>query len=153
MQRGFTLIEAVIYIALLALIVGGAVLAAYRLIDSGAITATHTTVQDEGDFVLRKLSWALSGASDVSGSGSSLTVTRYDGTTVYFQLTGTTIQMRESALGASYADITTPNVKASALQFVVTAGPPKSVSGTFSLKTANGTDVALPFTFKRYIRQ
>ncbi len=153
MKRGFTLIEAVIYIALLGLIMSGAVVMSYQLLQGSTSTSSRSTVQDEGGFVLRKLAWALSGATDVSGGGTTLTVTRLDGNTAYFRLTGGVIEMRESALGGSYEPITTEkNVQASALQFTLAGTNPKSVSATFMLKTANGTDAPLPFSFKRYLR-
>ncbi len=153
MKRGFTLIETVIYIALLGLIMSGAVMMSYQLLQGSGSTSARSTVQDEGGFVLRKLSWALSGATDISGGGSALTVTRADGNTTYLRLNGNVIEIRENATGANYEPITTEkNVQASALQFVVAGSNPKSLNATFKIKTANGTDAPLPFSFKRYLR-
>lgn len=151
-MKGFTLIETLVYIALLGLLMTGAVMTSYQLLQGSITTSTKTTVQDEGDFVLRKVKWALSNASSASGSGSNLTVTRYDGDSVSFRLNGTSIEVRETSPAISYTPITTSNVSVTSLVFVVSAGSPKSVTVTATMKTANGTDTPLPFSFTRYIR-
>ncbi len=152
MTRGFTLIETIIYIALLGLIMTWAVATSYQLLHGSANMSVKTVVQDEGSFVLRKVQWALSSAQSVSGSGSTLTVTRNDGNTVQFRLTGTAIEVSETSPIISFTPITTGNVRVESLSFVVTAGSPKGVTVTATLKTTNGTDTPLPFTLTRYLR-
>ncbi|MBT9168079.1 MAG: hypothetical protein DDT19_01424 [Syntrophomonadaceae bacterium] len=150
---GFTLIETIIYIALLGLIMTGAVAASYQILQGSSNLSNKATVQDEGSFVLRKVGWALSGASAIpTPSGSTLTVSRYDGNTIDFRLNGTAIEMRESVTGL-YEPITTPNVRVESLQFQIGVTNPKSVTVIATIKTANGTDAALPFTLTRYLRK
>lgn len=145
-NRGFTLIETVVYIALLALIMGGAVFTAYSLTEGSARTSAHAIVQEEGSFVLRKLAWALSSASDFSIPNShELIVTRYDGTTADISLDGTRIIMQ--AGGADFVPLTTENVSAADLLF--TAIPavgtgPEGVTATFMINGA-------PFSLTQYL--
>lgn len=143
----------IVYIALLGMLLTGGVLTSYRLLQGSTITSVKTTVQDEGNFVLRKVVWALGSASDIpTPSGTALTVTRYDGNTVDFRLSGTAVEMRESDIDTTWRPITTPNVRVESLQFVVGSGS-DSVTMTVTIKTANGTDTALPFTVTKYLRK
>ncbi|OGI68550.1 hypothetical protein A2738_01575 [Candidatus Nomurabacteria bacterium RIFCSPHIGHO2_01_FULL_42_15] len=60
-KSGFTLIEVIIYIALFSLLLGTAFVAAYQLIDGSVRLGTKNTIQDEGNFIMRKINWALTG--------------------------------------------------------------------------------------------
>lgn len=78
-HRGFTLIEVLIYIALFGLLMSGAVVSAYQLLQSGENQATNFAAQQEGTFINRKLAWALAPATAVASSGgNTLTITRPD---------------------------------------------------------------------------
>lgn len=148
--KGFTLIETLIYIALFTLLMGGGLLATYQLLQASAQANSKGTVQDEQNFVLRKIDWALSGASDVFvPSQSMLRVTRYDSNTVDFQLNGSAIEMRESAIGASYVPITTSNVSVSGLKFVHIAPTGTGPAGVTASTTINGLDASTT----KYIRK
>jgi type II secretory pathway pseudopilin PulG len=147
--RAFTLVETVVYIALLGLILTGAVVTAYQLVASSGSLNAKNTAGEEGTFVLRKLAWALSGAQIVSlpaGWGSSLSVTRYDGT-VDMQLSGTAIVMREN--NAPFATTTTPNVKVTSLSFHYIPAAGGAPAGLEASTTINGS----VFYTKRYIRK
>ena len=50
--QGFTLIEVVIYIALFSLLLGGAFVTAYQLIDNSRELNVKNRVQEEGNFLL-----------------------------------------------------------------------------------------------------
>lgn len=144
-SKGFTLIETIVYIGLFSVIMTTGLLTVNQLLQSGAQTSGKATIQSEENFVLRKIAWALSGASSVSApSPSALTVTRYDGNTVDFRLRGTAIEMRESAIGTTYLPITTGNVHVTALDFVIL-----SPAGITASLTIDGFDASMT----RYIRQ
>ena len=148
-KRGFTLIETLIYIALFAFIIGGAVLTAAQLIQGTSQTNTKATTQEEENFVLRKIDWSLSGASAISvPSQTTMTVTRYDGNTVDFRLNGTTIEMRTSLLGATYLPITTPNVTVNGLKFTYISPVGTGPAGVTALTTIN----TLEASTTKYIR-
>ena len=70
MKKGFSLIEVIIYIALMAFLMGAGITAAFFVIDSSQKNKEEVNVQAEGNFILRKIDWALTGATDVKrGSG------------------------------------------------------------------------------------
>lgn len=144
-MRGFTLIETIIYIALLALIMGGTLMVVFNLLESSAKLNTSTTAQEEGNFVLRKLDWALSGASNVSADTSvacanTLHVSRYDLVEVYIKRDTTDNSIQISNDNVTFTPITTENVKATCLKFnVVTVG---SITGITATTTLSGYDFA-----------
>ena len=65
-NKGFTLIEMVIYIALFSIIMGGVVVTVFQLSQSGGATTSKIIIQEEINFVLKKFDWVLTGAD--SGS-------------------------------------------------------------------------------------
>lgn len=132
-QSGFTLIETLIYIALFAILIGGGITAAYGIIEGSDRTSSHAIVEQEGIFVLRKLNWAMTGATDANVFGSTLTINR--GSTVTFSVSASAIEMNSALL-------TSLNVKASSVSFVevpaVVGGRPKSVKASFWLTGTKG---------------
>ena len=80
LQKGFTMLEVLIYIALFGLLMTGAVVSAFQLLESGQRQDRSFAAQQEGTFVNRKLAWALAPATAVSVSpdGNILTITRPD---------------------------------------------------------------------------
>jgi len=158
-QKGFTLIEVIIYIALFALLIGGAFIAAYQLIDVSGKLSAKTSTQEEGNFVNRKIDWALTGVQSITapsiGTPNSgiLTVTKYGGNQVDIRLTGTKIEIKESAGPNVFLPITTDNIviKASSLnfQYLPTNGP-AGVAATF-IVVKDGVD--FPFSVTKYIRK
>lgn len=154
MQRGFTLIEAIIYVALLSIIMGGVLASVYNLTEGAARVNSNTTLQNEGNFVLRKIDWALSGVSSIntpaSGNSNTLSVTKVGGTQVDVRLQGTKVEMREGGGAGTYLPLTTDNVKVTALQFQFIpgtgTGAPDGIEATI---TINGT----VFDTKKYVRK
>lgn len=145
--------ESVIYIALFGLLITGAVVGAYNLLEGGQRNIAATGIQEEGTFLNRKINWALSSATDatVSGGGDTITIIRPDlgaesplvvsgdGTTITITRdTGAAVQLNSdrypvSNLEFEYSDIDGPG------------GRPPSVSVSFLVK-----DKA--FNFRKYIR-
>ncbi len=144
-MRGFSLIETIIYIALLALLMSGAILVVYQITQSSYLVASKNTTQEEGQFVLRKLEQALVGASDVSVSGSTLTITRYSASTITVGIDGGGDVYLDRNGSLTVADkLTTDNVSVDALAFAPHTGP----SGV----TVNLTLDGEVFTLTQYVR-
>ncbi|MDE2399790.1 MAG: prepilin-type N-terminal cleavage/methylation domain-containing protein [Patescibacteria group bacterium] len=159
-KKGFTLIEVIIYIALFSLLMGTALVAAYQLIDGSGKLSTKNTTQEEGNFVMRKIDWALTGVQSIttpsSGTTNNLVVNKYDGNTITIDLTGTNpkkIEIKESTNGNAFLPIITDNVSISNLQFTYlapTGSAPIGITATFTI-TKDGVD--FPFTITKYIRK
>ncbi len=155
-MRGFTLIETVIYIALLGILLTGALVASADLIESAGKSNAHATVQDEGSFASRKLEWALTGltaAPAISGSSCAqtltLTKTGAQNNPIVFQYNSATkaIEMKEGLNGPNA--VTTSNVSVSCLSFTnipATGSGPSGISASF---TING----VVFGVTKYLRQ
>ena len=94
MNKGFTLLETIIYLALFSVLMSGALVAVYSLLQSSTQNLAAISIQEEGMFINRKLSWALGGATIVTipdshtliitrpdlGIQSPLTITEHGGT-------------------------------------------------------------------------
>jgi prepilin-type N-terminal cleavage/methylation domain-containing protein len=145
-QRGFTLIETVIYIALLGLIMGGCLAAVWGITQGMSQVSTRTTNFDEGGFVIRKMHWALMGASAISIAGSgcnqTLTITRYGSpTTVTFRRNAASSSVEMQEAGGGYYALTTGNASTTCLKFqTVSTG---SQTGLAATSTINGIDFTL----------
>lgn len=70
-QKGFSLIEAIIYIALFAFIIGGGMLSAFQLFDGQAEIQRKALSEAELNFVLRKLDWALNDSTVLTPSAGT----------------------------------------------------------------------------------
>lgn len=141
-MRGFSLIEAIIYIALLGFLMAGAIVSAYQITQNSYLLSGKNTVQEEGSFVLRKIDWAMSGAHDLpTVSGSSVEIDRHTGPNVTFAWAGDEVTLNGVPL-------TTENVQVSA--FDITYIPPIGTGPEgFTLKfTLDGVD----FVTTKYVR-
>ena len=59
-MKGFTLLETLLYIALLSIVLTGGITTAFQLLQSTSTDSSYLATYDEGVFVLQKISWALS---------------------------------------------------------------------------------------------
>ena len=151
-DKGFTLMETMIYIALFGIIMSGAVVGTYNLLEGGNHNVLNSAVEEEGTFLNRKISWALRGATiaSVSGSGSVLTITRPDlGAQSPLIISGNGTNMT-IARGVGVAILlNSSRFKVSNVIFTYIAslnGRPPSVSGNFMVENK-------AFTFRDYLRQ
>lgn len=160
-RRGFTLIETIIYIGLFSVLLGTAFITAYHIIDGSRGLSARTVVQSEGNFVIRKINWALIGAETItipsSSSTTNLRVTKYDGTKIEICLDGNKIKMHQGTFSscddANYIALTTDNVEVSHFEFELipaTGSGPKGIKSTIII-TENKAD--FPFTITKYLRQ
>lgn len=147
MNRGFTLIETIIYIALLGLLMGGGVVVAYQLLQGTGTVDTKNTVQEEGNFVLAKMRYALGSASGVDSVSGALEINRYGNPQVRVRRSVDALEFSEDG-GGSYLPITTENVTVS--DFALTILPPASGApeGVIATTTINGID----FVLTAYVR-
>ena len=119
MHKGFTLIETIIYLALFSVLMTGALVAAYNLMEGGKRMQTRAMLQEEGHFLLGKIEWSMFGASSIdepgaNAFGTTLRVTKFDGTTVTFDYVGNALRIDT---GAGPQALVGPEVQVSRLLF------------------------------------
>lgn len=168
-ERGVTLIETMVYLALFALIIGGAVLSAYQIFESSGRSRTRSMLTEEGNFLSGKMLWALSGARTVDApvvpaagvpctQSNTLSVTKWDtaiGVLVFAQSGGDLTLARG---GGGAAAINNSNVAISALSFkhCYQGGlAPESVEVAFTLsaRTPSGTIISQDFSTGASLRK
>lgn len=158
--RGFTLIEALMYMALFGIIIGGAVTAAYSIAEASTRSVTRSLVQEEGNFLVAKIGWVLSGARAVDdpavgNTGPSLSVTKWDTAIAHpivVQLVGTDMTISRGTNPASI--LNNDNVQVSALSFSHAFGggtDPESVDASFTVSARTPTGQIVNQNFKTIV--
>lgn len=84
-HRGFTLIEAIIYLALFSILITGALEASFGIFESGGHSSASALLAEEGSFVISKVRIELADAIQVvapavGGSSTLLTIVKPSGT-------------------------------------------------------------------------
>ncbi len=144
--------ETMIYIALFGLLMTGAVVGTYNLVEGSNHNVAAAGIQEEGIFLNRKINWALTGASDatVSASGDTVTITRTDlGAQSPLVISGNgTIMTIARGVGVPI-QLNSDRYPVSNVKFSYTAsanGRPPSVSVNFLIGDK-------PFNFRTYLRE
>ncbi|MGC9602180.1 MAG: prepilin-type N-terminal cleavage/methylation domain-containing protein [Minisyncoccia bacterium] len=83
-DAGFTLIEVIMYLALFSILMAGSLSAAFALCESSGHERTRALLLEEGNFIIAKTEWELSGAElvtdpSVGNSGATLSIERVSG--------------------------------------------------------------------------
>ena len=156
-NSGFTLIETLIYLALFGILVAGIGAATYAIVESAGRDQTRVTSQEEAGFLLGKLNWALSGASSITVTASSLTVNKFSfaSNPLVFDLSANKLRLKEGAGTAT--DLNSDAVKVINLAFTdipAAGGKPEGVTAAFTLRstTPRGTTVDQDFQTTKYLR-
>jgi Tfp pilus assembly protein PilE len=157
-HKGFTLIETLVYLALFTIIIGGFVAATYMMFETSARNQTKAMLQQETNFLIGKLNYALSGVDpaetivpSAGASDSTLALTRYDDSTFTIFRSGTEMHLNSRPLNNS-------NTAISGLVFIHTyAGgtSPESIEAGFTITATTPTGMLLSQTASttRYIRK
>ena len=145
MQKGFTLIEVIIYIALFAFIIGTGVSAAYYIIDSSAKGKSETGTIAEGEFLMRKIDWALTGASTTSISSGKLFINKngFSPNPIEFDRDSISNRARVTIGGSGYY-LTSSSTKVTNIEFISIG-----TSGIIASSTIDGKH----FEITKYIRR
>lgn len=148
---GFTLMETMIYIALFGIILTGALVGTYNLLEGGKRNIATAKIEEEGTFLNRKINWALTGATNVivSGGGTKMTITRPDlgaQSPLVIKQTGTSMRMTRGTAGE--VELQNDRFHISGTNFIYTPASgsrPPSISATFKVEEKT-------FNFRKYIR-
>ena len=159
-QQGFTLIETLVYLGLLAIMMAGLLGSTFAILQNTGRTQTKAMVQEEGSFLLAKLNWVMTGAGNVTqpASGSSddtLSLTK--GGTVYtVSLNSGDLTLQGSALSNTNVTVLAPTTSPT---FVFThtgsGSDPEFITTSFTLetKTPTGQIYSQDFTTTKYLRK
>ncbi len=138
---GFTLIETLIYIVLFSIIIGGGMIAAYQIVEGTERTESKTILEQDANFILRKINWVLTGAISVDTSGTVLNVD-----SISFALTGPGLTMNGFPLNSSRVKIS------GSFQIITDLVKPKKIITTFTATSSDGK-ISQQFTSTKYLRQ
>jgi len=153
-RAGFTLIEVVVYLALFGILFTGAVVGAYSILESTGKNYTRAVMQEEGEFMLAKINWAVSNASTAQVPSGGVLMATVDGTDLEFKLDGTDLMLSrdsEAALPLNGSEVTINN-----LYFIdITAAGPAGINYGFNIesKTADGATLTSSFDSTAYLRK
>ncbi len=156
-NKGFTLIEVLIYIALSAVLMGSAFITVYQLIDGSRKLNSKNTTQEEGNFVIRKIGWALSGINPsttptITGAACSRSISIVKSDTslspivIRLNSSGAINYIEMNKNGGTFYPITTSNVSVACLEFISLSGSPSGI-------TATATIDGKVFNITKYIRK
>jgi prepilin-type N-terminal cleavage/methylation domain-containing protein len=155
-QLGFTLIEVIVYLALFAIILGGAIVAAFNIIETSGKNYSRAIMQEEGEFLLAKINWAVSNAENVQvPEGGHLQAT-VSGNDLEFQQDGDYLILKRN--GGSGEPLNNSAVQVINLFFVdifATGNGEKGINYGFHLKskTSNGAILDSNFNSTTYLRK
>ena len=152
-KKGFTLIEAIVYMALFFIIIGGAMVTTYGIIESVNAGTNHVILQEEANFLLRKVDWAMTGATAVTAVASppSLSITKTGLPLLKFDVSGTNFRLTRGA--GSPVILNSSSISLSNLSFTPTGGG-VGVTTAFTLTTVqNGRNVSENFSTTKYLRK
>jgi Tfp pilus assembly protein PilW len=140
LQAGTTLIEVIIYLALFTIIIGGSLVSVHQIIESTNKLQSKVVLQEEANFILRKINWALNGATNMSTNVTppSLSITNplqpVSDSPLVFDLHNGYLRLKRGA--GLESNLNSQNVTVSNLVFTYTAssgGKPASIKVSFTL--------------------
>lgn len=155
-----------IYLALFAIIMTGSLAGTYSLLESAGRNQVKAMAQEEGNYLIGKIDWAMTGISAISSpgagsSGTTLSVTKYDtsvGNPLVIALSGNDLTLSRAGAPAetlnnvnvAITDLTFTHVRGSGTGFV-----PESISASFTLNatTSEGFPFTQRFSTVKYVRK
>ena len=154
-SKGFTLIETLVYLGLFSIIMVGVIAASFAIFESNGRSQTKSLLQEEGNFLLAKINYALSSAKSVSVSATNLDITKSDLSHSIFSLPGTILQLGGVNLNNSNVSVGLTPPSTAIFTHSGVGTPVESVTTSFTLttKTPNGQTYKQNFQTTKYLRK
>ena len=160
----FTIIEVLVYIGLFGIVIGGAVTAVYQIVESSGRSESKAHLQKEGDFLIGKVEWALSGARAIEAPGinvssaDSLTIRRWDtmNDPVTLSVSGTDLTISRTGGAAQVLNNSNVTITDFRVSHLYSGGAnPESVTATIDVSSLapNGMPITATFTTTKYLRK
>ena len=111
-NKGFILIEMIIYAGLFSILMAGLIVTAYQLSASSSSLEHKVVVQEEMNFVLKKMDWLLTGASDINVTSDQILQITKDGDFSSLKLIDSWLGLCEGSCSndENFSPLTTENV-------------------------------------------
>lgn len=145
--KGFTLVEIIIYAALVSLMAEFAIFSMNQIIGNNNLVRSKIEVEEEMNFTLQKINWALSGASAINQPAAGATSTilsvnkiNFSQNPIVFDLNGNNVRLSKG--GSGFSELNNQKVSVSRLVFehlAASANAPEAIKTTIAInsKTAN----------------
>lgn len=147
MSKGFTLLEVIVYIALLTFIIASGVVAAFYVIDTSERGKADINAIAEAEFLLRKIDWTLIAADSVDLTTLGVMIVYRTGfPDKKIDLASDRAQL---TISASADFLTGDRVKITNLVFTFIPPSPPKPAGVTTTFLANGQ----PFAMTKYLRK
>lgn len=103
-NKGFTLLETLLYIGLLAILIGGILVSVYPIFTNTGRSSLQVTTDTEAGFLVRKLAWALSSIDAITepnlgDTGAVLTIDTISEGILSFSESGGNVMLSKSGGG------------------------------------------------------
>ncbi len=158
-SHGFTLLETLIYAILISFTIGGSLVAVYNLINSSDSLNQMTIIEEEANFALKKIEWALTGLPTVQipAVGSSGNQLRLDNHSlaITFDLDTATNSLRIND-GSGVEPLTSSRVMITNLNFTNIApngDTPGAIRTSFDLTPINSSAAARHYEMLIYFKK
>ncbi|MEK9185593.1 MAG: type II secretion system protein [Patescibacteria group bacterium] len=146
-QKGFTLLEVIVYIALLTFIIGSGVVAAFYVIDASEGGKADINAIAEAEFLLRKIDWVLIAADNVNLT--EVGVMKIYRTGFPDKKIDLASDRAQITIGVGTDFLTNDRVKITNLVFTFIPPNPPKPAGVTTNFLANGQ----PFSMTKYLRK
>lgn len=158
-SRGFTLIETLVYLALYAIIILGALSASYSMFESSARNQTIALIEEEGSYLIGKIDWILGNSTSVispAAQGNRLEIIDSEGDDM--SVWSSVSRLKQKINNNSEDILSNSNVSVLHLTFghavVASDGfSPESIAASFTLvsTTSDGHVLSRDFSLVRYM--
>lgn len=150
---GFTIIETLVYLGLFSIVIGGSMAAAYQVIQATNAGYNHVFLQEEANFLLRKMNWDLTGAKSfsVTTSPAMLSIEKPGFPTLTLNTNENNIQLTRGT--GSPIILNTSSVSVLDVSFETLSGG-RGITVSFTLtSTSNGNNATDQFFLTKYLLQ